>query len=95
MLFVIDFSLDIYTLKKIIKYSNFETTRSIACASIKCNEIVKMTSMLTRQQKNIVNQIINSEQAEKLFLSQWERRCNLQMCLDCSKLYTESAFSWW
>lgn len=45
--------------------------------------------------KDKLKNIINSKKFKEFFNSQFQRRCKTRKCLDCSRLYLDSAFSWW
>ncbi len=45
--------------------------------------------------KQKLKEIMNSPKLKKIYKSQIERTCNLNICKNCSKFYIDSAFKWW
>jgi len=45
--------------------------------------------------KQTLKQVVNSKKFKEVFASQMDRSCKIPLCTKCSKLYIDSAFSWW
>jgi MoaA/NifB/PqqE/SkfB family radical SAM enzyme len=45
--------------------------------------------------KQTLKEVLLSKKFQEVYLSQINRRCNIDMCKNCSKFYIDSAFSWW
>lgn len=45
--------------------------------------------------KKSLKEILNSPVYRKIYDSQMKRKCEIEMCKNCSKFYVDSAFSWW
>jgi len=45
--------------------------------------------------KQTLSEVINSKKFKTIFSTQMNRSCKIPICTSCSKLYMDSAFSWW
>ncbi|MFX0134338.1 MAG: radical SAM/SPASM domain-containing protein, partial [Candidatus Hodarchaeota archaeon] len=45
--------------------------------------------------KQNLKDIINSKKVKEIYESHLKRKCNLEICKKCSRLYVDSAFYWW
>ena len=76
-----------FNLKEVLVLSNGKV--SICCVDIDGDVI------LGDLRKQSLKEIIESKKVQDVWKSQLERRCKIPMCVNCSKLYVDSAFVWW
>jgi len=76
-----------FNVKEVLILSNGKV--SICCVDIDGDVI------LGDLKKQSLKEIINSKKVQEVWKSQFERRCKIPMCVNCSKLYVDSAFVWW
>ncbi len=84
--------------KKLKPYPCFNPKRVLVLSNGKvvlCCVDIDGEVILGDMRKQSLKEMFNSEKFKEIFNSQMKRKCDIEMCKNCSKFYIDSAFYWW